>query len=101
MRQVTAREHATACGSLFDLVGQSLRALDGEKFDPSRTLRHLGQPHLSAAVKAAVKRPLGDAWAWNRKGSVDISPLVAVTLALWGLHSDPPKPTVFIAVAFE
>jgi hypothetical protein len=29
---------------------------------------------------------LGDAWAWSRKSSaVDISPLVACTLALFGL----------------
>ena len=36
-------------------------------------------------MKGATKRPLGDAWAWSRKNStVDISPLVAATLALWG-----------------
>jgi hypothetical protein len=37
-------------------------------------------------VKGAAKRPLGDAWAWSRKSSgVDISPLVAITLAVWWL----------------
>lgn len=53
------------------------------------TLRHLGQPELSAALAGAQRRTIGDgAWAWSRKGSgVDISPLVAVTLALWGLMS--------------
>jgi hypothetical protein len=45
-------------------------------------LRHLGTPELAAAVAGAATRPLGDAWAWSRKSSaVDISPLVACTLA--------------------
>jgi hypothetical protein len=65
-----AQEHAQGCGMIFDAVEQ-------------RTLRHLGSRELEAAVKGAVKRALGDAWAWSRKSSaVDISPLVAVTLAL-------------------
>jgi hypothetical protein len=69
---VTAQEHARACGTLFDA------AVDDK-------LRHLGTPELTAAVRGAVKRPLGDAWALSRKSSaVDISPLVASTLALWG-----------------
>jgi hypothetical protein len=68
---VTANEHANACGLLFDLVEQ-----DG--------LRHLGTVELTAAVKGAAKRPLGDAWAWSRRSSVvDISPLVGCTLSLW------------------
>ena len=51
-------------------------------------LRHLGGLELRQAVKGATKRPLGDAWAWSRRNStVDISPLVAATLALWG-HSN-------------
>jgi hypothetical protein len=70
---VSAQEHAKACGTFFDACEQ-------------QTLRHLGSSELTAAVKGAAKRPLGDAWAWSRKASsVDISPLVAVTLALWGV----------------
>lgn len=73
VRAVTAREHAQACGAFFDLVEQA-------------ALRHLGTQELFAAVRGAAKRPLGDAWAWSRKSStVDISPLVAVTLAAWGV----------------
>jgi hypothetical protein len=73
VRSSTSAEHAQACGVLFDAVDQG-------------GLRHLGTPELTAAVKGAVKRPLGDAWAWSRKSSsVDISPLVACTLALWGV----------------
>ena len=49
-------------------------------------LRHIGQPELSSALTGAVRRPVGDAFAWSRRSSgVDISPLVACTLALLGL----------------
>jgi hypothetical protein len=80
---LTAREHAQACGLFFDLVAQA-------------GLRHLGTSELDAAVQGAAKRPLGDAWAWSRKTSgVDISPLVASTLALWRLESSVPAEFVF------
>jgi hypothetical protein len=69
---VSATEHAQACGSFFDAVDQ-------------RKLRHLGTAEMVSAIKGAVKRQSRDAWTWNRKDStVDISPLVACTLALWG-----------------
>ena len=69
---VTAREYAQGCGQFFDAVVEG-------------ALRHLEQPVLNLAVFAARKRPLGDAWAWARKTGGDISPLVAVTLAHYGL----------------
>ncbi len=69
---VAAKEHTQACGTFYDAVDQD-------------RLRHLGSSELTLAVGGAVKRQLGDAWAWSRKSSaVDISPLVASTLALWG-----------------
>jgi len=72
---VSAKEHGQACGMFYDA------ALQGN-------IRHLGQPELAAALDGAKKRPLGDAWAWSRKtSSVDISPLVAVTIAMWGSSS--------------
>lgn len=65
-------EHAEACGLLFDLVEQ-------DRF------RHLGTPELAAAIKGAARRALGDAWGWSRRLSgTDISPLVSLTLAVWG-----------------
>jgi phage terminase large subunit-like protein len=71
---VNATEHAQACGVLFDAVEQG-------------RLRHLGTPELQSAVRGAAKRQLSDAWAWSRRSSgVDISPLVACTLALWGFE---------------
>ena len=72
VKPVNAKEHAQAWGMFFDAVDQA-------------TLRHLGTAELTEAITGAVKRPLGDAWGWSRKSStVDISPLVAVTLAHWG-----------------
>lgn len=78
---VNAREHAQACGMLYDAVDQD-------------TLRHLGTPELGVAIKGAVKRDLAEAWAWSRKNSsIDISPLVAITLAHWGLLTLQPQGT--------
>ena len=46
-------------------------------------LRHIGQLVLDEAVMNARSRSVGvdGAWAWNRKDSTDITPLVACTLA--------------------
>lgn len=69
---LTSQEYARACGVFFDMVEE-------------RKLRHLGTTELRSALKGAATRPLGDAWAWSRKNSgIDISPLVASTLAVWG-----------------
>ena len=71
IQAIDARGYADACGAFHDLVTE-------------KRLRHLGTDELNSAVKNAATRPLGDAWAWSRKiSSADISPLVAVTLALW------------------
>lgn len=72
---VSGGEMAQACGQFFDLVEQ-------------RGLRHRGRPELesalTSALKGAAKRPSGDAWKWSRtNSSVDVSPLVAVTMAAW------------------
>lgn len=48
------------------------------------SLRHYDQIELDAALASAQKRLLGDGWTWMRRGSTDISPLEAVTLAAWG-----------------
>lgn len=65
-----AAEYAAACGELVDRVDQG-------------TLRHLGTPELESALRGAAKRSLGDQWLWSRRSSqVDITPLVAATLAV-------------------
>lgn len=74
-----ADDMATACAGLFESVME-------------RTVRHTDQPQLTAALAVASKRPLGDRWAWNRKTATsDITPLVAVTLALWGVQTSRVK----------
>jgi hypothetical protein len=69
------REYAGACGAFVDSVRQA-------------TLRHIDQAPLARAVAGVKTRPLGDAWAWGRRaGNVDISPLVAATLARWAFEA--------------
>ncbi|WP_405431122.1 terminase [Streptomyces anulatus] len=67
------REVAMAAGQFFNAVAD-------------QSLSHIDQPLLATALAGAQKRPLGEAWAWARRGvGVDISPLVAATNAKWGL----------------
>jgi len=71
--EVSSAEHAQALGQLLDAC-----ANDG--------VRHLGQSSLNAAVKGATVRTAGDVDVLGRRTSkVDITPLVAVTLALGGV----------------
>jgi len=64
-------DYGKACGFFVDAVNE-------------QTLRHGSQDELDAAIRGAKARPLVDRWAWSRtKSTVNISPLVAATLALW------------------
>jgi len=60
----------------------------------TRNLAHVNQPELNAAVANAGRRDVGDGnWLWSRrKSTVDISPLVAVTLARWAATATVPVP---------
>ena len=67
---VDTKDHTRSCGRLVDLVAEG-------------RLAHLGSQELRDAVLGAAQRPVGDAWAWSRKNSsVNIAPLVAVTLGV-------------------
>jgi hypothetical protein len=69
---VSGREYAQACGALVMDIREE-------------AFRHIDQKPLNDAVDGARTRPLADAWAWSRKDTtVDISPLVAATLARHG-----------------
>jgi phage terminase large subunit-like protein len=62
-----------ACGQIADAMRQG-------------RLTHIDQAPLTAAVNGARTRRSGDAWTLDRRSSpVDISPLVAATLARWAL----------------
>lgn len=79
VEEAALRDLVEACGQLEDRV---LRC----------DVAHLGQAELDMAVRAARRRPVGDAWTWARRASpVEISPLVAVTLALWGVRNAQPE----------
>lgn len=75
-----ASDMAKACGLVYDMVkAGTLRHGDGPE-----------QDSLASAVAGARKRPIRDAggWGWDRRDeSVNISPLVAFTLAVLGASS--------------
>lgn len=61
------------------------------------TVAHLNQYALNDAVRAATKRPIGERWAYARRGNVDISPLVAASFATWAIDSgNIDKPTIHV-----
>lgn len=83
--EVSNADHAVACGQLFDAITEG-------------RVKHLGQPELDAAAAGADRKFTGDAWLWSRRLSqVDITPLVAVTLAKW-LHDQRPAVAPFVMV---
>lgn len=70
----SAADMAKACGSFYDAVLED-------------RLTHFNQPPLNAALSGARKRPIGTAggWGWDRKDySINLAPLVSVTLARFG-----------------
>lgn len=78
--QTRPRDVAHATGQFYDAVTES-------------ALSHLDQAPLATALAGAQQRPCGDAWAWSRRNvGVDISPLVAVTFARWGLGAEVEEP---------
>jgi len=64
-----AADYAAHCGALCDLAHL-------------RLLRHRPHPALDAAVASSGRRRLGEAWAWDRHGDDQITPLVAASLAV-------------------
>jgi hypothetical protein len=72
------QEYARACGNFYDAV-------------QARSVCHLGDDNLRQAILGSAKRPLGDAWAWNRRSTSNITPLVAATLAHYGMTNLPTE----------
>lgn len=73
---ISPKDVASACGYLFDSA-------------TAGRLRHLGQSQLDDALAVARQRNVADgAWAWGRRKSTeDITPVYAVTLALWAISA--------------
>lgn len=84
----TGSEQASAAGMLYDGI---VRA--------AGDVRHLGQHELSMSVAGAVKRKVGQGWDWDQSGPVDVCPVGAVSLALWGHTTRVPPPEPMIVVA--
>lgn len=74
---------AAECGAFYDgIAGKDVE---------SRDIRHRGQGPLTAAVAGASKKKVGNAWLWSRLAAgVDVSPLYAVTNAMYGYRVNPP-----------
>jgi hypothetical protein len=72
LRLISVTDFVRACGDFHDAAVHA-------------RLTHRGDYRLTDAVAGASKRRVGDAWAWKRRGGADISPLVAATLARWGV----------------
>lgn len=85
VREVSTREAVQACEQFLTAVTDST----------VRVPEHPYRSELDRAVANADRRDVGDGgWLWSRKRStVDISPLVAVTLARWAAGATPPVPT--------
>jgi phage terminase large subunit-like protein len=81
VKVANTRDATAAAGMFYDAVAGG-------------RLTHPDQKALNAAVAAADRRTVADAWLWSRKTSTaDISPLVACTLALWA-HRQALAPAV-------
>lgn len=86
----SAPDMAKACGSFYDAVLES-------------RLTHFDQQPLNAALLGARKRPIGTAggWGWDRKDySINLAPLVSVTLARFGASTATPAKKPSAAFAF-
>jgi hypothetical protein len=79
---MAARDVAQAFGMIYDAATRPV--------SEPRTVVHLGQEELTLAVGGADKRNVGDGHAWDRRNaSVDITGIISVTHALWGLAKAP------------
>ena len=84
VRLIALPDFVRACGDFHDAAVQG-------------SLAHRGDYRLTDAVAGATKRQVADGWVWRRRGGSDISPLVAGTLARWGIISapEPAEPAIW------
>lgn len=80
VHRASAGDVAAGAAALFDGVAGA--------DDAGRDVKHKGRPELTAAAAGATTRTIAGtrSWAWDRSDTgVDISPLVAASVALWAL----------------
>lgn len=69
-------------------AANALYAGVADKVPEARDVWHHIHADLDDAVAGATKREVGDGWAWDRRSpQVNICPLVAGSLGLWGLST--------------
>jgi hypothetical protein len=83
------QQYAASCGHFYDCTGNTIPPLSEEDDGDERGVRlhHIGQPELTRAIAGVDKliSPTNATYVWKRVGaSVDIGPLEAVTLAMFG-----------------
>lgn len=72
-----------------DMSGSVLGFFDSLR---DRNIRHISQPVLDVAVRAAKDRRAGDVFIWDRDKSIgDASPLIAANIAWWLLTTPKDK----------
>lgn len=61
-----------------------------------KRLAHMNDYRLNDAVTGASKRAVGERWAFDRRGYLDISPLIAASLGIWAIETGQlRKPTIY------
>lgn len=80
---LAARDVADAAAMFYDATLQ-------------RRICHLNDHRMNDAVTGASKRAVGQRWAFDRRGNVDISPLVAASFAIWAIETNRAEtPTIW------
>jgi hypothetical protein len=91
---INAVEQAAACGAFVDgIAGRPAPDPDtGEMGRDPRVLRHRDQPELTAAIAGARVKRMGMSSTWDPLAcSVDITPAIGYSNALWGFMTNQPK----------
>lgn len=79
-------QYAQVCGSVYEAIVDT------------RSLVHMDQPSVNAAVGGARKREVPEGgWRWSRSVLVDAAPIVVCTLAYWAFvnHAKSPRSKVW------
>jgi hypothetical protein len=98
---LTARQAAAGWGMLYDALSSKPRenVADDEAMLAGRKLRWRSDMHaqaLTTSVRQGTKRPLAESFAWECKVATDMSPIKALTDAVYGFVTRPaPVPPVF------
>ena len=91
-------EELKSAGVRVDAIGGEEYVTAGQRFRAlvaGALVTHRNDPRLNDAVDAAIARESGDRTTWRRKDTtVDISPLVAASMAAWKASATPRKPQI-------